>query len=85
MTQPKAKAPGNLQGLERWITEWARDADLQPGPLRRRIGLIAFAAMIEANDELVGVYFSVSPHYDRTLFHMQSDLFQNALHAAIVA
>ena len=40
---------------------------------------------VDVGGELVGIYFSVSPHYDRTIFHMQSDLFQNALHAAIVA
>jgi Nucleotidyl transferase AbiEii toxin, Type IV TA system len=48
MTQPRTKAPGNLQGLERWITEWARDGESTPGRLRRRIGVIALAAMIEA-------------------------------------
>ena len=40
---------------------------------------------VDPDAELVGVYFSVSPYCDRTIFHMQSDLSQNALHAAIVA
>ena len=48
--EPRSKSPGNLQGLERWITEWARNDGLQAGRLHRRIGIIAFAAMIDAAD-----------------------------------
>ena len=37
----------NLQGLERWLTSWAAEQSLPPGRLRRRVGMIAIAAMIE--------------------------------------
>lgn len=37
----------NLQGLERWLTSWAVAQSMSPGRLRRRVGMIAIAAMIE--------------------------------------
>ncbi|MEO6715150.1 MAG: serine hydrolase [Mycobacteriales bacterium] len=48
-------------------------------------GLGGACFWVDPDAELVAVYFSVSPYYDRSVFHMQADLFQNALHAAIVA
>ncbi len=38
---------GNIQGLERWLTDWAAEQSLTAGRLRRRVGMIAIAAMID--------------------------------------
>jgi Nucleotidyl transferase AbiEii toxin, Type IV TA system len=38
---------GNIQGLERWLTDWAAEQSMTPGRLRRRVGMIAIAAMID--------------------------------------
>lgn len=48
MSRQRDRPPGNLQGLERWITESANDGETTPGRLRKRVGLIALAAMIDA-------------------------------------
>jgi len=39
---------GNLQGLERWITAWAEASGEPAGRLRRRIGVLAIAGMLDA-------------------------------------
>lgn len=46
MTKERSNPPGNLQGLERWINEWAREEQLNAGRLRRRIGLLVLSAML---------------------------------------
>jgi hypothetical protein len=51
VSRDRVKPPGNLQGLERWIGEWASNEVFSPGRLRRRIGLIALVAMIDAVQE----------------------------------
>jgi Nucleotidyl transferase AbiEii toxin, Type IV TA system len=38
---------GNIQGLERWLTDWAAEQSMTAGRLRRRVGMIAIAAMID--------------------------------------
>ncbi len=43
----RERPAANLQGLERWMTTWAAEQSMSPGRLRRRVGMIAIAAMIE--------------------------------------
>lgn len=38
---------GNLQGLERWLTEWSKKEGVTAGRLRRRVGVVAVAAMLD--------------------------------------
>ena len=51
MTRSHEVPPGNLQGLERWLTEWASQVEIAPGRLRRRVGITAIAAMLDGANQ----------------------------------
>lgn len=43
----RSRPAGSLQGLERWLTEWSTKEGLTAGRLRRRVGVVAVAAMLD--------------------------------------
>lgn len=48
MSSPPERPPGSRQGLDRWITEWARETSENAGRLRRRIGVLVLAGMVDS-------------------------------------
>ncbi len=55
MTEARRSRPaGSLQGLERWLTEWSARERLTAGRLRRRVGVLAVAAMLDTCRDATG-------------------------------
>lgn len=54
MTRSRPKAPGSVQGLQRWIGEWAADSSESAARIQRRIALIAIAAMLDNARDTTG-------------------------------
>lgn len=54
MNRPRTKPPGNVQSLQRWITEWAADSSESVARIQRRIALIVVAAMLDSARDTTG-------------------------------
>lgn len=48
MTPAKARPPANHQALEQWIQAWVEETGETHGAVRRRIGMLALAGMLES-------------------------------------
>jgi Nucleotidyl transferase AbiEii toxin, Type IV TA system len=46
------RPPGDMRGMERWLTEWSKSERVSVGRLRRRVGIIAVAAMLQESTGL---------------------------------
>ncbi len=58
MTEAHRSGPaGSLQGLERWLTEWSAKEGITAGRLRRRVGVLAVAAMLDSCRDATGEHF----------------------------
>ena len=48
MTPARRGPAGHITGLNRWLDEWAKETGVASGRLRRRVGVIAVAAMLDS-------------------------------------
>lgn len=52
----RGRPAANLQGLERWLTEWSVTEGVTAGRLRRRVGVVAVAAMLDGCRDTAGAH-----------------------------